>query len=85
MKLQGPQLKALSSSLFSYFRSQDDPPADEIYVPVENIRQDEGGEDVYHATIRFIVNYCGRKVHNVRIKFKIDSVGRFIPKTFQYI
>ena len=77
--------KLLASEIFHYFNRQDNPPADEIYVPVEIIREDTESENCYHATVRFIVDYGGRKVHNIRIKFNVDSKGRFIANSWKYL
>ena len=85
MKLAPAQLKVLASSLFYYFRNLDRPPADEIYVPVDAIKPDRDEQNCYYATVRFVVNYCGRKVHSTRIKLHIDNNGRFIPSNWSYV
>lgn len=85
MKLTPAQYKLLSASIYTYFNRQDDPPADEIYVPVDLIRQEEDEEDYYTAVVRFVTNYCGRKVHSIKIRFQIDERGRFQQKTFKYL
>ncbi len=83
MHLSRPQLKVLASTMFHYFRGLDRPPADEIFIPIEAIHKED--QNTYHATVRFIVDYCGRKVHSVRIKFDVDNTGRFLPSTWQYV
>jgi len=84
MKLTTPQFKTLATAIYRFFHSQDTPPADEIYVPLDNIKQGDN-EDSCIATVRFVTNYCSRRVHSVRIKFNIDQKGRFIPKSYRYI
>lgn len=75
--------KLLANDIYQYFVSQDDPPADEIYVPVEIFKK--VNDTTYDATVRFIVDCCGRKVHNVRIRFNIDNKFRFISSTWRYL
>lgn len=85
MKLTNAELRVLASSIFQHFHRLDTPPADEIFVPVDNIKQDQDEAMTYHASVRFITNYCSRRAHSVRIKFNIDPKGRFLAKTFQYV
>lgn len=79
------QLRLLSSNLYHYFKDLDTPPADEIVVPVNYIKKDHDEPNTYYSTIRFIVEYCGRKVHNIKIKFNIDEKGRFLNNTWSYV
>ena len=76
-------LRLLASDIYQYFLHQDHPPADEIYVPIDIIKK--VNESTYDATIRFIVDYCGRKVHNVRIRFNIDNKFRFVNNSWRYL
>ncbi len=85
MILKSQHLKLLASDIFYYFHKQDNPPADEIFVPIEIIRKDDVQENCYHATVRFIVECCGRKVHSVRIKFFIDDKGKFVTTNWNYV
>lgn len=85
MTLNLAQLRALATNIYLYFHKLDDPAADEIFVPVEHMKIDDEDITSYHATVRFVVNYCGRKVHNIRIKFKVDDKGRFLKNTFEYL
>jgi len=85
MKLLRTQAQALATSIFRYFHAQDEPAADEIYVPVEAIRPEPDGEEgFYIATVRFVTNYCVRKVHSIKIRFKLNQHGTFDSKSFQY-
>jgi hypothetical protein len=85
LKLSIAQLKVLSAAIYHYFYKQDNPPADKIDVPVDAMRADRDEQDVYYATIRFIIDYCGRKTHSIRIKFNIDDKGRFLTDTWEYV
>lgn len=85
MILSTPLLKLLASEIYQYFHKLDKPPADEIYVPIDIIRRDEEKANTYFATVRFIVDYAGRKVHNVRIKFNVDEKGRFMNNSWNYV
>lgn len=85
MNLTTPLLKLLASEIYHYFHKQDKPPADEIYVPIDIIRPDTEKANTYFATVRFIVDYAGRKVHNIRIKFNVDEKGRFITNSWIYV
>lgn len=82
-----PETKArfLSHDLHTHFHRLDHPPADELHVPVDLIREDAKEKDTYVATLRYIVNYGGRKVHSVRIKFNTDAKGKFIPSSWHYV
>lgn len=75
--------KLLASDIYQYFHRQDNPPADEIYVPIEIMKK--VNDVTYEATVRFIVDCCGRKVHSVRIRFNVDPKFRFIPNTWRYL
>jgi hypothetical protein len=78
-------LQVLSASIFHHFRGKDNPPADEIFVPLAAIKEDKKDKNTLYATVRFIVNYCGRKEHSVRIKFQVDDRGRFLANTWSYV
>lgn len=84
MKLSRPQLKVLSAAIYHHFKGLDNPAADEIYVPLEAIKADDE-PNTYQATVRFVIDYCGRKVHSVRILFSVDPVGRFLANTWKYV
>lgn len=75
--------KLLASDIYQFFHQSDHPPADEIYVPVDIMRK--VNENTFDATIRFIVDYCGRKVHNIRIRFNVDSKLRFLNNSWRYL
>lgn len=85
--LNKAQLKNLSSAIYYYFKQQDNPPADEYVVPVDAIKPDREEQDVYYATVRFVIEWCKgqRKTHTIRIRFKVDDVGRFLTKTWEYV
>jgi hypothetical protein len=85
MKLTKPQLQTIATSIFRYFHAEDEPPADEIFVPTDAIRPDEDVAGVLTATVRFVTHYCVRKVHSIKIKFKLDQFGRFDSSTYEYI
>lgn len=85
MTLSLPQLKLLSADIFQFFNGVDEPPADEIYVPVDLIHAVKNSPNTFTATVRFIVNYAGRKVHSIRIKFNIDARGQFLVDSWKYI
>ncbi len=78
-------LKLLAAEIYHYFHKLDNPPADEIFVPVDIIREDKDEPNGFHATVRFVTNYAGRKVHSIRVKFKVDEKGRFLTQTWKYI
>lgn len=75
--------KLLASDIYKYFNQQDHPPADEIFVPVDIMRK--VNNVTYDATVRFIVDYGGRKVHNIRIRLTVDEKGRFITNNWHYL
>lgn len=85
------QLKSLATQLYQHFHKQDDPPADEIYVPIDLIKADDEAENSFFATVRFITTYVERKVHSIRIKFKLEGDGassslvRANLKTIKYV
>ena len=79
------QLKGIATQLFQHYHRLDDPPADEIYVPIDLIKMNENAENSYFATVRFITTYVVRKVHNIRINFQLDSAGRADLKSIKYI
>ncbi len=83
--LSRPQLKTLASSIYYYFQGRDKPAAELTVVPIDAIKQSSEGANIYHATVRYIVNYCGRKTHSVRIKFQVDDNGRFVTKGWTYV
>lgn len=76
-------LKLLANDVCQYFISLDRPPADKVYVPVESLKPLK--DNNYIGVVRFIMDYCGRKVHTVRIKFTADEKGRFIPASWKYV
>lgn len=85
MKLSTAQLKLLAGDIFHFFQAQDTPPADQIFVPLEQIKVDRDTEDGLIATVRFIMECAGRKVHSIRIKFKVDPRGRFLTNSWNYL
>ena len=84
MKLTKPQLQTIATSIFRFFHAADEPPADEIFVPTDAIRVDEDDPTVLNATVRFVTHYCVRKVHSIKIKFRLDNFGRFDSNSFTY-
>lgn len=85
MKLEIPYLKLLAGDIYRFFNQQDNPPADEIHVPVDLMQEDKKNKDHYYATVRYVINCAGRKVHSVRINFAIDEKGRFLTNTWKYV
>lgn len=85
MHLSTAQLKQISASLFQFFRSKDRPPANEMKIPISSIRAERGSVNTFFATIIYIVEYCGKKEHTVRIKFKVDTTGKFLNETWSYV
>ena len=85
MTLTASQLKVLSASIFHYFRAMDNPPAQEMFIPIAAIRPDKKEKNTFFATIRYVIEYCGRKENSVRIKFNVDDTGRFLNNTWQYV
>lgn len=79
------QLKVLSSSIYHYFRSLDTPPATEMFIPIAAIKPDNRDKGVFYASIRYVVDYCGKKENSVRIKFKVDDSGRFLNSSWYYV
>lgn len=84
------QLKAVATQLYQHFHRADDPPADEIYVPIDLIKADDEAESSFFATVRFITTYVERKVHSIRINFQLEnngasSVAKVNIKTIKYI
>lgn len=79
------QLKGIATQLGQHFYRQDDPPADEIYVPIELVKLDDEKSNSYFATVRFITTYAERKVHSIRINFQLDPLGKADLKTIKYI
>lgn len=57
--------------------------ADDIYVPIDSIKFDKRDNLVY-ATVRFVVEYCGRKQHSIRIKFPLTDKKKFNPEDWSY-
>ena len=84
-KLSPPQVQLLSTSIYRYFYAQDEPPADEIFVPKDAIKEDYEGGGYLNAVVRFVSHWCGRKVHSIKIKFLPDSSGKINAKTIEYI
>lgn len=85
MQLNTPQLKVLASKLFHHFRMLDgDKPADEMIIPIGMIRPDKKEKNTFYATIKYEVNYCGLKKHEVRVKFNTDDHGALVTKSCQY-
>lgn len=84
MKLSKNQLKKLSKSIHRAFIEDDNPPADELRVPVEAIKPDKrnGG---FTALLKYTVNYCGRKTHTVRINFKPTQDLLFAKTDWHYL
>ena len=74
----------LATDIFQYFHRLDNPPADEIFVPADHIKYNKE-DGVYNAVVRFVTNYCSRKVHNIRISFSVNDKGRFITNTWKYV
>ena len=85
MNLSIPQLKIISASLFHFFRAMDNPPANDMFIPVAAIKPDKSEKNTFYATIRYVIEYCGRKENSVRIKFKVDDSGRFLNNTWSYV
>ena len=85
MNLTIPALKVLAANLFQYFRGLDRPAADEIFIPLATIKPDKSSDNTLYATLRYVVEYCGRKEHKVRIKFNVDAAGRFITNSWSYV
>ena len=85
MKLTTAQLQLLASNLYQYYRQLDNPPADEISIPIEAIKQDQTDQTTYYAIIKFAITWCKeKKTNTIRIRFKIDDKGRFIRDTIKY-
>ena len=89
-QLNAVAVRAVTTSIYRYFLNQDNPPADEIHEPIDAVKLSDDQYpgltgDVYTATVRFVTNYCERKVHTVRIAFELTPTGHFNSKTFQYI
>jgi hypothetical protein len=85
MALSIPQTKVLCMSLFHFFRGLDNPPAKEIFIPAGAIKPIRGEENTFIAKLRYLVEYCGEKEHEVRIKFKTDQQGRFLNNSWSYV
>ena len=85
MKLTPVQLKLLAGDIFHHFLKQDNPPADEIFVPLNQIKADQTSPDTFTGIVRFIKECVGRKVHSVTIKFKVDPRGRFLTNSWTYV
>jgi hypothetical protein len=85
MKLNTTYLKLVANDIYQHFHSLDNPPADEIHVPVELMEPSRKEPDTYTAIIKFVVDYCGKRTHTVRIKFAIDPKGRFIRNSWNYV
>lgn len=83
MALSTSGLKFLANDIFQHFKSLDNPPADEIFVPIEQIHPSK--DNTYTAVVRFVVDYAGRKVNSVRIKFAVDTRGCFIKNSWNYV
>jgi hypothetical protein len=75
----------LSSQIYKHFRAVDNPPADEIHVPVEKMKPVAGEPGFFTAVICFVVDYCGRKHHTVTIKFGTDTNNKFITNNWTYV
>ncbi len=83
--MNSAQNKLLARDLYVHFNALDDPPADEIHIPVEKIIPDRDDKEFITALIRYVVNYNGRLVHSVRVRFKVDEKLKLLPDTLQYI
>ena len=79
------QLKKLSTSLYHFFRSMDNPPADEMLVPISQIRPHHKESNTYFANITYVVNYCGKKENTVRVKFKVDDNANLVKQGWHYV
>jgi hypothetical protein len=79
-----PELKLLSANIYHHFRKIDAPhEADDIFVPIDSIKYNKDENRMY-ASVRFAVDWCGRKQHSIRIKFSLDDKKRFMPESWSY-
>ena len=76
--------RMLASEIHAFFIKKDNPPADQLLVPVDEIKQSKKNPNLFYATMQYIVECCGTKTHFVNIRFYVDDKGRFIPNSFNY-
>lgn len=77
------QLKLLSKNLAAHLKSMDSPPADEVYVNIDQIEPLKE-PNRFSAEAKFVVNYAGIKNSYHKVLFTVDALGRVIPSTVRY-
>ena len=62
---------SVSQIIRDFFQGLDRPPADNVYAPPFAIREE--GDGKVSATVRYEVNHCGVKKHEVEVMVTLNN------------
>lgn len=74
----------IATQLYNHFFAQDDPPTDQLRVPVDKIKEHSLDANRLTAMLIYIGNYPTKKVHVPIVSFQVDKQGNVLLPTLQY-